>query len=61
MRLTSCTDAMEKLTDDQNTSQTGFRELGISAWLDRVCNSLGMQTATAVQRGCIPAILEVSS
>ena len=51
--------ATEELTDDKQPSLTGFRELGIGPWLDRVCNSLGMKTATAVQRGCIPAILQV--
>ena len=57
--LAPCSGAAEKLTDDQQPSLTSFRELGISLWLDKVCSSLGMKTATAVQRGCIPAILQV--
>ncbi len=57
--MLSLAGATHKLSDDQQPSLTGFRELGITAWLDKVCSSLGMKTATAVQRGCIPAILQV--
>jgi len=35
-----------------------FRDLGVSEWLHKVCRGLGMSRPTAVQRGCIPAILE---
>lgn len=35
-----------------------FRGLGLSEWLCGVCKSLGMNTPTEVQRGCIPAILQ---
>jgi ATP-dependent RNA helicase DDX49/DBP8 len=35
-----------------------FNHLGISEWLANICKSLGMKCATAVQKGCIPAILE---
>ena len=37
----------------------GFRSLGVNEWLDKVCASLGMKHPTAVQKGCIPAILQV--
>ena len=53
--------AAVQILKDDTESVAGFRELGVTQWLDRVCTSLGMQTPTAVQRGCIPAILEVSS
>lgn len=53
------TGAAVKLLDEQEVPLTGFRELGVSEWLDRVCNSLGMTRPTAVQKGCIRAILEV--
>lgn len=36
---------------------SGFRQLGLSEWLDRVCAGLGMTTPTQVQRGTIPAVL----
>jgi hypothetical protein len=44
--------------NEEDTAVEGFRQLGISEWLDKVCEGLGMRTPTAVQRGCIPAILE---
>ena len=34
-----------------------FRQLGLSEWLDAVCQGLGMREPTVVQRGCIPAVL----
>ena len=37
--------------------QTGFRELGLNSWLCGNIASMGIVTATPVQRGCIPAIL----
>jgi len=40
---------------------TLFNSLGISQWLADICRSLGMKSATPVQKGCIPAILEVKS
>eukprot|EP00887_Chlorella_sp_A99_P002763 scaffold6.g2763.t1 len=36
---------------------TSFRDLGLSEWLDKVCQSLGMREPTTVQRGTIPAVL----
>lgn len=38
-------------------SITDFKSLGISGWLCGICQSLGMTKPTAVQRGCIPAVL----
>ena len=37
--------------------QTGFRSLGLNSWLCENIASMGIATATPVQRGCIPAIL----
>ena len=34
-----------------------FKSLGCTDWLCSVCGSLGMLTPTAVQQGCIPAVL----
>ena len=45
----------ESLELDETAS---FRDIGLSEWLDRVCNGLGMTHPTLVQRGCIPAILQ---
>ena len=54
------TGAAVQLVDGPEERLMDFRELGTSEWLDRVCSSLGMKAPTAVQRGCIPAILAVS-
>lgn len=53
--------AMVQLVDRDGEALTGFRALGVTSWLNRVCESLGIKSPTAVQRGCIPAILEVQS
>ena len=54
------TGALVQLVDgDDEDQMAGFRHLGVTEWLDRVCSSLGMNRPTAVQRGCIPAILKV--
>lgn len=37
--------------------RASFRDLGLSEWLSRVCDSLGMRQPTEVQRGTIPAVL----
>ncbi len=57
----SASGAVVKLVDGDDEPLTGFRALGVTAWLDRVCDSLGIRTPTAVQKGCIPSILEVQS
>ena len=36
----------------------GFRALGLSQWLESTCTSLGITAPTAVQRSCIPHILQ---
>lgn len=35
-----------------------FGELGLSEWLEDVCQNLGIVEPTPVQKGCIPAILQ---
>ena len=34
-----------------------FKSLGLSEWLEKLCKSLGMAQPTQVQTGCIPSIL----
>jgi ATP-dependent RNA helicase DDX49/DBP8 len=43
--------------DEDRENDVGFKELGVSEWLQGVCRSLGMDRPTQVQRGCIPSIL----
>lgn len=40
-----------------SSQPVSFAALGLSEWLSKVCASLGMVTPTAVQSGCIPAVL----
>ena len=54
----SAEQALSEETAPEEAEQ-GFRSLGISEWLDRTCSSLGIAAATAVQRSCIPQILQV--
>ena len=48
--------AMAASPDDEAVSYTS---LGVSQWLVKTCTALGMKSATAVQKGCIPPILKV--
>jgi ATP-dependent RNA helicase DDX49/DBP8 len=41
-----------------SSSPTSFQNTGLNAWIRSICTSLGMKTATPVQRACIPEILE---
>ena len=41
-----------------SSSSTSFQSTGLNAWIRSICTSLGMKTATPVQRACIPKILE---
>eukprot|EP00890_Picochlorum_soloecismus_P000591 jgi/Picsp_1/1532/NSC_05010-R1_probable atp-dependent rna helicase ddx49 len=34
-----------------------FADLGLSEWLEKVCNNLGIKDPTPVQKSCIPEIL----
>lgn len=42
---------------DGEAGEPTFRQLGLSEWLDKVCEGLGMRRPTEVQRGTIPAVL----
>lgn len=41
-----------------NDKHTSFSDLGLSEWMVRGCDKLGMQSPRPVQRHCIPKVLE---
>lgn len=45
------------MNNPANNEKSSFKDLGVSGWLIKVCNGLGILHPTHVQRGCIPAIL----
>jgi ATP-dependent RNA helicase DDX49/DBP8 len=48
----------ETITDTTPAIPRTFTELGITNWLVRACNSLGITKPTPVQANCIPPILQ---
>jgi len=47
----------ESNDDDDDGEPATFPSLGVSEWLDNICQSLGMKEPTQVQKGTIPAVL----
>ena len=46
-----------KSTDGEREQEKTFASLGLAAWIQRSCRSLGMRAPTEVQSSCIPRTL----